>query len=249
MHAYLVGVLEGAQSTSTDGALQSAAATTQVVRRQPESKPATDSSNLASTAKSHCVEIAACAVSAAGLAYLTNHLMHTHGSNISLPGLQGQSTAAGNFTRGFLTACTAISIAGFASMQYFQRASNFGSGFSGYAARIDSATPASAKFRPSGVLSPSEYQQLKLRTKEEVAKGIYRFIFDLPSNYSILGLPIGQHVAIRGQVGDHTVVRSYTPGKSVNCEGSSYSRRALIKAGKYADRCMLRSPQFRIIAI
>lgn len=40
-------------------------------------------------------------------------------------------------------------------------------------------------------------------------------MFALPAKTTILGLPIGQHVAIRGyfddESGHHTVTRSYTP--------------------------------------
>ena len=48
-----------------------------------------------------------------------------------------------------------------------------------------------------------------------LSKDTVRFVFKLPSQASILGLPIGQHVAIRGyfddESGHHTVTRSYTP--------------------------------------
>ncbi|QIW98538.1 hypothetical protein AMS68_004056 [Peltaster fructicola] len=47
--------------------------------------------------------------------------------------------------------------------------------------------------------------------KKEVSNEIWLSPSDLPSKYSVLGLPIGQHVAIRGTVDDSTVVRSYTP--------------------------------------
>lgn len=64
---------------------------------------------------------------------------------------------------------------------------------------------------PAGVLTPHGYLKYKLRRKTEVSAGIWLFTFDLPNKYSVLGLPTGQHVAIRASVHDHTVVRSYTP--------------------------------------
>ena len=66
-------------------------------------------------------------------------------------------------------------------------------------------------FHPAAVLTPTEYHKYKLRRKEELSEGIYRFVFDFAARHSVLGLPIGQHVAIRGTVDEHTVVRSYTP--------------------------------------
>ncbi|KAK5135327.1 hypothetical protein LTR08_005431 [Meristemomyces frigidus] len=40
---------------------------------------------------------------------------------------------------------------------------------------------------------------------------IWQFVLDLPTSWAVLGLPIGQHIAVRGQVDDQTVTRSYTP--------------------------------------
>lgn len=60
-----------------------------------------------------------------------------------------------------------------------------------------------------------EYQKFPLIRKDTLSKDAFRLVFKLPSQASILGLPIGQHVAIRGyfddESGHHTVTRSYTP--------------------------------------
>lgn len=71
-------------------------------------------------------------------------------------------------------------------------------------------TVASTNF-PTGAIAPSTYRKFALREKTELSQGIYRFVFDLPTSASVLGLPIGQHVAIRGSVEDTSVTRSYTP--------------------------------------
>lgn len=51
--------------------------------------------------------------------------------------------------------------------------------------------------------------------KDQLSQDVVRLVFQLPAQTSILGLPIGQHVAIRGYYDDdgghHTVTRSYTP--------------------------------------
>lgn len=68
-----------------------------------------------------------------------------------------------------------------------------------------------------GFLDPRAFQPLPLARKELVAPGVYRLLFELPSADAVLGLPTGQHVAIKASVpdgngnGETTVQRSYTP--------------------------------------
>ncbi|KAK5118680.1 hypothetical protein LTR85_007886 [Meristemomyces frigidus] len=63
---------------------------------------------------------------------------------------------------------------------------------------------------PTGVIAPSTYRKFALREKTELSERVFRFVFDLPTSTSVLGLPIGQHIAIRGTVDDTSVTRSYT---------------------------------------
>jgi len=86
-----------------------------------------------------------------------------------------------------------------------------GQDFTSLPAHKPSADAAFRPHHPSGVLLPQTYQKFKLEEKTELSEGIWRFVFALPSKASILGLPIGQHIAIRGYVDDHTITRSYTP--------------------------------------
>ncbi|KAH8651099.1 hypothetical protein BX600DRAFT_441542 [Xylariales sp. PMI_506] len=62
-----------------------------------------------------------------------------------------------------------------------------------------------------GFLEPKTYQGLPLIDKVEVAPGIFHFIFELPTPQTVLGLPVGQHVAIKAEVNGEAVTRSYTP--------------------------------------
>lgn len=118
----------------------------------------------------------------------------------------------GGFTRGFLTTFVSLGAIGIAGARYLSQASNLGAiNFSSYPAHIQGSQLGRHTFHPAGVLNPSEYRKFKLQRKEQLSEGIYRFVFDLPTKYSILGLPIRQHVAIKGMVDEHTVVRSYTP--------------------------------------
>ncbi|KAI1759417.1 cytochrome B5 [Hypoxylon sp. FL1150] len=62
-----------------------------------------------------------------------------------------------------------------------------------------------------GWLHPSTYQTLPLVKKELVAPNTYRLVFELPSSQAVLGLPIGQHIAIAAEIDGKSVSRSYTP--------------------------------------
>ncbi|KAJ8125210.1 hypothetical protein O1611_g8429 [Lasiodiplodia mahajangana] len=62
-----------------------------------------------------------------------------------------------------------------------------------------------------GWLHPTTFQSLPLVKKDSVAPNTYLLAFELPTPGSVLGLPIGQHVAITAIVDGQAVTRSYTP--------------------------------------
>lgn len=62
-----------------------------------------------------------------------------------------------------------------------------------------------------GLLDPVAYSRLPLKAKTLVAPNVYRLAFTLPATDTVLGLPIGQHVTIKGDVSGESVSRSYTP--------------------------------------
>ncbi|KAJ8070158.1 hypothetical protein OCU04_000551 [Sclerotinia nivalis] len=62
-----------------------------------------------------------------------------------------------------------------------------------------------------GYLQPENYQKLPLVKKEKISSNTYHFIFKLPRDDMILGLPIGQHISIRAEIDGKLVSRSYTP--------------------------------------
>jgi cytochrome-b5 reductase len=62
-----------------------------------------------------------------------------------------------------------------------------------------------------GYLKPEEYQKLPLVQKDKLSSNTYRFVFKLPTEKTILGLPIGQHISIRTEIGGKAISRSYTP--------------------------------------
>ncbi|KAJ3941605.1 uncharacterized protein N0V96_008318 [Colletotrichum fioriniae] len=74
--------------------------------------------------------------------------------------------------------------------------------------------PKVAKANPlnqRGWLDPVSYHPLPLVEKTLLAPNVYRFVFELPTPTTVLGLPIGQHVAIKAEIDGKSVSRSYTP--------------------------------------
>jgi cytochrome-b5 reductase len=62
-----------------------------------------------------------------------------------------------------------------------------------------------------GWLDPVTYYPLPLTKKTLLAPNVYRLTFALPTEQTIIGLPIGQHVSIKAEINGETVTRSYTP--------------------------------------
>jgi cytochrome-b5 reductase len=202
MHPFLVGHLEGAPSEDEE---PDRTPTVSVVRSSPQEIKEHQKRNYLFDPR---VELGAFAVGTAALVYFARH------TNIALPAI-GQhlkhSAGGGGFLEGFLLASVTASVVGIASAMYLSKLFNLDSDFTKLPPhRAAKNTVASADY-PTGVIAPSTYRKFALRDKVELANGIFRFVFDLPKSTSVLGLPIGQHIAIRGTVDDHSVTRSYTP--------------------------------------
>ncbi|KAG9511551.1 cytochrome b5 reductase-like protein, partial [Aureobasidium melanogenum] len=60
-------------------------------------------------------------------------------------------------------------------------------------------------------LDPQRWRQFALTKKTKVSSNVYRLTFALDKSTDILGLPIGQHIAIRAIIDGKDVQRSYTP--------------------------------------
>lgn len=61
------------------------------------------------------------------------------------------------------------------------------------------------------VLDPQKWRNFKLVKKTRVSPNVYRFVFALPRQDDVLGLPTGQHIALRATIQGKSVSRSYTP--------------------------------------
>lgn len=62
-----------------------------------------------------------------------------------------------------------------------------------------------------GFLEPKTYKALPLIRKVALSPNVYLFVFQLPDARDVIGLPIGQHVAIKANVDGKDISRSYTP--------------------------------------
>ncbi|KZT57070.1 ferredoxin reductase-like protein [Calocera cornea HHB12733] len=71
-------------------------------------------------------------------------------------------------------------------------------------------------FGPRGkpVLDPKEWKEFPLVEKIPVSPNTALYRFALPRKDDILGLPIGNHIAISAEIGGKVIVRSYTPTSS-----------------------------------
>ena len=61
------------------------------------------------------------------------------------------------------------------------------------------------------VLDPRQWRPFTLTRKDEVAPHVYCFVFALPNTDDTMGLPTGQHIALRATINGQSVSRSYTP--------------------------------------
>lgn len=140
---------------------------------------------------------------------------HTHLLKISsrLPtNLFPYELPKGGFVNGFAAATLISVVAGSVIGSRLSKLTQLESGFTKYPPHIKSIKI--VKLNPHltpGFLHPKEYKALPLAQKELLAPNVFRFVFQLPNPKGVIGLPIGQHVAIKATINDQLVSRSYTP--------------------------------------
>ncbi|KAF2971124.1 dyp-type peroxidase [Xylaria multiplex] len=116
------------------------------------------------------------------------------------------------FLEGFLIASAVFGIAGTVVSRKLLKLMHSHPSFMNYPPHIK--LPKRAKpelLSQAGWLHPTAFQSLPLVKKDLVAPNTYRLEFELPAPDTVLGLPIGQHVAITANVDGQAVTRSYTP--------------------------------------
>ncbi|KAI9816916.1 MAG: hypothetical protein M1827_001561 [Pycnora praestabilis] len=121
----------------------------------------------------------------------------------------------GGFWNGFGTS-TATSLSILTALTvYLSKALSIHNDFQQFPAHIKPQIQVFKPVKPIGIatgtLNPREYQKFCLIKKGQMSANSYRFVFTLPNPQAVLGLPIGQHVSIRADIGGKSVSRSYTP--------------------------------------
>ncbi|KAJ5241150.1 uncharacterized protein N7469_002741 [Penicillium citrinum] len=214
---YLIGTLKGAREPIARSK------PVRVIQQEPEQSSATKSSkpifknagSLAFTVSSASgIALLAFLYSRGNLqasdikARLSEYLPKwTEAIHISKPHL-----AQGGYTNGFISASGIFAAISAIFGIKMSSLTEIKTGFHRYpphrkSKKMAKADPHLAK----GFLDPKEYQELPLVAKDELAPNVYKYIFKLPKEEGVIGLPIGQHVAIKATIEGQSVSRSYTP--------------------------------------
>lgn len=181
------------------------------VRITMKSTPAAPkpSNSTAATVGGAVVSIGAIAGVALGLRRMD---LSALSSLLKLRLFAGTKPAGGvGFVEGFLMASAVALLAGGVALQKFSQLISIESHLreAPHKKIIRIAKPDPLLQR--GFLDPQTYHPLPLIEKVLIAPNVYRLVFELPTPDTVLGLPIGQHVAIKASVDGAAVQRSYTP--------------------------------------
>lgn len=127
--------------------------------------------------------------------------------------------SSGGFWKGFaLSSLASVALAGYASLWATKNFNVAHKDFQSYPAHFkaksSSSKPPQKKDINLGVLNARVYQEFPLIDKFNISHDTIRFVFGLPHKNSVLGLPTGQHIAIRHEFDGKQLARSYTPTSS-----------------------------------
>lgn len=118
----------------------------------------------------------------------------------------------GGFSSGFAAATLACAVVGGSIASKLSSFTKIESGFTKYRPHIKaSSVKKQSPHLTKGFLEPKTYKRLPLVKKDQLSSNVFRFVFQLPASRDVIGLPIGQHVAIKATINGATVSRSYTP--------------------------------------
>jgi cytochrome-b5 reductase len=122
------------------------------------------------------------------------------------------SLARGGFVNGLFTGTSICAAAGSIIGTKLSKFTQIQSGFIRYPAHVKiTKMPEVNPHELKGFLEPKDFKELPLIAKTQLSPSVYRFTFQLPGPRDAIGLPIGQHVAIKAAVNGQSVSRSYTP--------------------------------------
>lgn len=133
-------------------------------------------------------------------------------TQLSLRGLPSIHLPQGGFSNGFIAATLLSAAIGGVIGSQLSKFTQIESGFTKYPSHLKSNGV--AKPNPHlarGWLEPKEYKNLPLLRKDTLSPNVFLFVFQLPRPEDVIGIPIGQHVAIKASIDGADVSRSYTP--------------------------------------
>ncbi|EHK21296.1 uncharacterized protein TRIVIDRAFT_59656 [Trichoderma virens Gv29-8] len=215
LQTHLIGTLKDATEVTRSKAVRVIQSTPQQTTVEKPSKPS--------------VGTVAIATGSCGSAALWLYLGSNNGLNISVKealvkALQlsprwlsavrapHQSFQGGGFSNGFITASLICAAIGGVIGIKLSEITQIKSGFSQYPPHLTGHKVAKPNpHQTKGFLEPKEYKKLPLIAKDQLSPNVYRFIFRLPGQQDVIGLPIGQHIAIKGIIDGQSISRSYTP--------------------------------------
>lgn len=198
MQPYLIGTLKNAQQYVRPKAVRV------VSQKAPEEKKSSSLPTVLTTAGALALVPA--------LFFFKGTLNIPHFTHLLPNQLKGVHLPRGGFVNGFLAASLIAGSIGTVVAKQASRFTKIESGFMRYPPRIKAKKVIRTDpHLVRGFLEPQTYQRLPLVAKDQLSSNVYRFVFALPEANGILGLPIGQHVAIKAEVDGKTVTRSYTP--------------------------------------
>lgn len=127
--------------------------------------------------------------------------------NNETPGRHGYG-----FTKGLLAGAGIFTVVDALLARHFASLALKSKSFTSYPAHMRVPEPVQEDtLLQRGLLDPVTYSHLPLKAKVMLSANVYRFTFTLPTTETVLGLPIGQHVAIKAELDGESVSRSYTP--------------------------------------
>ncbi|KAL1608371.1 hypothetical protein SLS60_003312 [Paraconiothyrium brasiliense] len=134
-------------------------------------------------------------------------------SSLALVVNHASGTPGSPFFRGFTIATVLSSIAFAVVGKELAKFTHVEEGFGRYPPyrqarpRVAPANPHLSK----GFLDAKDYKPLKVSKITKLSPNVFRYTFALPAPRDVIGLPIGQHVAIKATIDGKIVTRSYTP--------------------------------------
>ncbi|PLN83885.1 hypothetical protein BDW42DRAFT_199917 [Aspergillus taichungensis] len=210
LETYLVGTLKGAQDFVRKQAVR-------VIQPQPVGPVAAPKGPGSSL---RALSVTAASIGSLLALYLSSR--HRAGFNDVLaqlphlrlpqmPAAYGKSLQGG-FGGGFLVASAISAVVASVVASRLSKLTQIQTGFTHYPPHKKSRRrPTPNPHLVEGFLHPKTYQNLPLVRKDVLSSNVYRFVFQLPGPRDVIGLPIGQHVAIQAVIDGQTVSRSYTP--------------------------------------